>query len=241
MIKPTFRHARPRRAVGVGAWLLRSVAGVCAFCAIALLTYAILAWSNQDEYRSFADADVTPSTLVQPSQIGPITAPTGADDDFAVEMPIVSIPMCAPERITAETIGLNVPVYTMTARDINTDGDVDPEFFDAVAWDSEVGSAPGSDAMNTTYLYGHTSYREAVFNHLKQLATGDIVTIATCNGTLRYEVEDTYTVPKPQLSSDARFIQAVPGRVNVVACYRPRGDELSTTDNIVVQLRPLST
>lgn len=241
MIKPTLRHARPRRAVGVSTWLLRAMAIVLGMVALALAMYAGFGFGSQDDYRSFADAEVTPGVSLQPSVIGPITATSGANDDYSVEIPIISIPMCAPERISAEAIGLNAPVYTMTSADINADGNADPEFFDAVAWDSEVGSAPGTDATNTSYLYGHTSYGEAVFNHLKELELGDVVTITTCNGTLQYEVEDVYTILKPDLTSDARFIEAQPGRVNVVTCYRPRGDEPVTTDNIVVQLAPLST
>ncbi len=206
-------------------------------CAVVFAGFVLVGSLGLVRQPEGSDFEAYPRPSVSEWDVIPsITAPMATYGEV-VPTPEITIPMCEPVRIEAPSIGLDAVVYTMTAADINDDGNVSPRYFDAVAYDGDVGSAPGTDSDNTTYLYGHTSYKEAVFNRIKDLKPGDEVLVTTCNGVLHYLVEDHYTVSKPQLTSNARFKTAQPGRMNLVACYRANGDELRTTDNIVVQLQ----
>lgn len=212
---------------------LKAAFGVCASITVLAFVFGHLGLSNETEVARTA----YPVSSVF-SEVPPITAPLVASLGETVGVPRVVIPVCAPERISSPTISLDARVYKMTSADVNGSGDVDPRYFDAVAFDSEVGSAPGTDAKNTTYLYGHSSYVDnVVFNHLNDLSVGDKVYIDTCSEKLTFVVEDMYTVLKPDLAKDPRFRIAQPGRVNLVACYRAKGNERFTTENIVVQLQ----
>lgn len=84
-------------------------------------------------------------------------------------------------------------------------------------------------------MFGHTWINPAVFNDLKVLQVGDEILLTTQRGVLRYVVELSYTVAKPELTTDSRYAEAVAGRLVLVACYRETGDERVTQDNLVVQ------
>ncbi len=142
--------------------------------------------------------------------------------------------MAAPIRLSAPRIGLDAAIEKYTDAMVKREGGVDPPKLDAISWWTG-GGTPGSNAGNTVYLYGHTWKEPAVFNRIKELRPGDYIFVTTSNGRLRYRVEGSYRVAKPELPTDPRVTEAKPGRLLLLACWRATGKELTTTRNIVVQ------
>ncbi|MDP9394537.1 MAG: class F sortase [Actinomycetota bacterium] len=144
-----------------------------------------------------------------------------------------------PYSLGADSIGLNASVEPYTDEMVrHSDGGVNPRDPYTVAWWSG-GSPPSARATSTAYLYGHTWYRPAVFNRIKELQRGDRVWLTTSEGVLWYEVERTYVVPKSELPDDPRVTKAVAGRLLLIGCYRESGWERRTTENVVVQAQLL--
>ncbi|MEP7205226.1 MAG: class F sortase [Candidatus Saccharibacteria bacterium] len=142
--------------------------------------------------------------------------------------------MAVPTRLSAWRIGLNASIEQYTDQMVKSEGGVDPPKLDTVSWWTG-GGTPGSNANNTVYLYGHTWKEPAVFNRIKELKPGDYIFVTTSNGRLRYKVETSYRVAKPELMTDSRVTAAKPGRLLLLTCWRATGKELTTTKNIVVQ------
>ncbi len=145
--------------------------------------------------------------------------------------PVLAAP---PESVNIPVIAVDdtqVEIYTKEM--VQANGGVNPTSPDIISWWQD-GGMPGEDADNTVYLYGHTWNGPAVFNRLKELEDGDVVHVKTGNGELRYVVNDMFTVAKPELTSDPRVTEGVPGRLVLIACWRETGNEPTTTHNLVV-------
>lgn len=143
--------------------------------------------------------------------------------------------MARPLSLSIPRIGLEAVIEEYTnAMVAASDDKVDPVNFDTVAWWSG-GSAPGVDATNTVYMYGHSWNKPAVFNDLKDLQVGDEIFVTTEKGVLRYAVEFSYQVPKTGLTANDDYKDAEAGRLTLVSCYRETGNEETTKDNLVVQ------
>ena len=79
---------------------------------------------------------------------------------------------------------------------------------------------PGDGSANTTYVIGHSwEGLDAPFNHLSSAAApGDMLTVATETGVLRYAVESVTTYTKSTLK-DSPVWDAVPNRLVLISCY----------------------
>lgn len=124
---------------------------------------------------------------------------------------------------------------------IDKHGNVDPESLQTISlYTGITGCELSLHSKNTCYLYGHSwiPSNPAVFNHVKDMHRGDMATISG-GANLYYKVVDTFTVSKPDMSSDSRVTMAVPGRVLLISCYRPVGyaDNLATVDNVIAVLQ----
>ena len=138
-----------------------------------------------------------------------------------------------PHRLVAPTIGLDAEVETYTDEMVREEGGVNPDSLWRVAWWNGGGS-PHALADNTVYLYGHTWNKPAVFNKIGQLQPGQPVEVRTDQGRVRYRVTGAFVVDKDDLATDPKVTAAAPGRLLLVGCYRQRGDERRTSENIVV-------
>jgi len=175
-----------------------------------------------------------PPTASAPSPVVPPQQPTGPTGAGATGSVARVVPESPPLRLEAPSIGLEAGVSAYTAADVRRNGGVvKPASLWDVSWWTG-GGTPGTGSRNTVYLYGHTWKEPAVFNHLKDLESGDSVYLTTARGRLRYVVEGSFTVLKPQLPGREEVSAAVPGRLLLLACYRETGREQHTTRNIVV-------
>jgi LPXTG-site transpeptidase (sortase) family protein len=165
------------------------------------------------------------------------TATTAAPDRTRVPEPAtgpVVVPASRPVRLEVPTLGLSAAVRASTAAEVAAAGGaVHPTTLWEVVWWSE-GGAPGTDADNTVYLYGHTWREPAVFNGLRRLHRGDEVRVVTAHGVLRYLVDDVFTVTKADFPTAPKVSAVVPGRLLLVGCFRQTGGEVATTRNLVV-------
>ncbi|MFS8118792.1 MAG: class F sortase [Microcoleus sp.] len=169
------------------------------------------------------------TTTTLPSRAQPSESPA-----TAIPAPkLVSVP-AVPLRLSVPRIGLRAAIEKYTDEMVKRAGGVDPPKLDAVSWWTG-GGTPGTDSNNTTYLYGHTWIEPAVFNRIKELVPGDDIFVTTSNGRLRYVVEGSYQVTKPELPNDPRVTAIKPGRLLLLGCWRASGKELVTTKNVVVQ------
>lgn len=139
-----------------------------------------------------------------------------------------------PLLLEVPAIDLKAGITAYTPAEVAAEGGaVKPPTLFSVSWWTG-GGDPGPGAGNTVYLYGHTWKEPAVFNRIKELRAGDRVVVMTTAGRLVYVVDGSFTVDKPDLVSNARVTQALPGRLLLIGCYRATGHEAHTTANIVV-------
>jgi sortase (surface protein transpeptidase) len=140
----------------------------------------------------------------------------------------------SPLRLQIPAIGLTATITAYTsAQVVAAGGAVKPPTLFAVSWWTG-GGDPGPTTRNTVYLYGHTWKEPAVFNRIKELRSGALVVVTTTVGRLVYVVDGSFTVSKPDLVTNQRVTEAVPGRLLLIGCYRATGHEAHTTANIVV-------
>lgn len=144
------------------------------------------------------------------------------------------VPASDPRVLEVPEIKLKATVTPYTPQQVAAhDGAVKPSSLWEVAWWTG-GGTPGSHADNTVYLYGHTWKEPAVFNRIKELRRGDAVFVTTRTGRLRYVVDSSFTVDKPDLSKTPAVAAGIPGRLLLLGCYRETGREEHTTRNVVV-------
>lgn len=144
--------------------------------------------------------------------------------------PVLAAP---PTRLKIPSVGIDAEAEVYTDDMVAVSDGVNPTAPDIVSWWSG-GGMPGDNTETTVYLYGHTWTGPAVFNSLKEVESGAEVTVVTVNGDVVYEVQDKFTVAKPDLVADERYQQVQPGRLVLIACWRETGNEVTTTHNLVV-------
>jgi hypothetical protein len=143
------------------------------------------------------------------------------------------IPPGIPETITIPAIGVRAAVRGVTSAHEHGRWLIIPPMatnadLQRVYWWSER-AAPGTPSTGTAYIYGHACARYALcaFNRLRELAKGDLVTVATGRGALAYRV-----AAKPvRLAKTAAGIGASPiydygvvNRLVLITCgYAPDG------------------
>lgn len=95
---------------------------------------------------------------------------------------------------------------------------VPPETMDGY-WLTPYGK-PGVGSTNTTYVIGHSwEGQDAPFNHLSSAAApGDVFTVVTSAGNLRYRVDSVTTYTKSSLK-DSSIWSVVPNRLVLISCY----------------------
>ena len=144
--------------------------------------------------------------------------PTGSPSAVATaaQGPAASV----PQRITYPSAGMDVVVHPLEppSGDAESRSIVPPETMDGY-WLTPFGT-PGDGSENTTYVIGHSwEGLDAPFNHLSTAAApGDILTVATETGVLRYAVESVTTYTKSTLK-DSPVWDAVPNRLVLISCY----------------------
>ncbi|NCO10435.1 class F sortase [Candidatus Saccharibacteria bacterium] len=160
------------------------------------------------------------------------------------EAPQVVIPASTPLRVGVPKIGVNAEIEVYTPEMRAERGGYNPSTRDIVSWDATISptGAPGTDSQNTVYLHGHSSWVDAVFNNLGDLANGDLALVTTENGTIYYSVVEQFSVQK--VSSDGvvgfadheTVVEKVPGRLILVGCDRTAEDDAQRVSarNVVV-------
>ena len=190
-------------------------------------------------------AAAVPMPKAATSPPSPVSTPQPAASRMVTPATHRVIAMAKPSRLSAPRIGLDAPIDEYNAstleqrrRQTGRTG-VDPPMLDRVSWWSGNNAGiPGTDATNTVYLYGHTWREPAVFNRIKELRPGDTLDVTTPSGRLRYVVvTEPFKVLKPEFASDSRVTLAKAGRLIIVGCYRETGNEVTTTENVVVALQ----
>lgn len=100
------------------------------------------------------------------------------------------------------------------------------------AWWAESG-LPGTDSQQTVVVVGHNySTKDAPFQALRVVQTGDTVVLETAGGTLEYGVESVGPLPKGSLLGANELRANVPGRLILANCDVIDGE--STDDNYIV-------
>lgn len=183
------------------------------------------------------------------SAIPAVTSPAIPDLSEEVHVIEVSAVTCQPTSIVSEDIGLDRAVYHSTTADFWQDGTIDPQYFDAVMWDQNVGGLPGS--ANAAYLYGHHAQNgDAAFNALDNTKVGDTFTLTGDGCELILVVEAIEQIAKDQLGSeDSLYMRAFdqPGRVVLTTCdpsegtYEAEDGQRHARNNLVVVLAPTAS
>lgn len=181
-----------------------------------------------------------PAVESPPPEVPIETSPTPQLEEISQ----VEIPASTPLRLEVPSIGVNaeIEVYTPEMREAR--GGYDPTTRDIVSWDATITpmGAPGTDSQNTVYLHGHSSWVDAVFNDLGDLANGDLALVTTENGTIYYSVVEKFSVPKVSRDGKIGFadhdtvVEKVPGRLILVGCDRTTEDNAQrvSAKNVVV-------
>ncbi|WP_395404479.1 class F sortase [Arthrobacter sp. UC242_113] len=129
-------------------------------------------------------------------------------------------PGTAPQRIIYPAIGMDVAVQPLkpSSSDVESQSIVPPETLDGY-WLTPYGM-PGSGSRNTTYVVGHSwEGLDAPFNRLSTRAgRGDVFTVYTAAGQLKYRVDSVTTYTKSTLK-DSPIWNVVPNRLVLISCY----------------------
>lgn len=133
-----------------------------------------------------------------------------------------------PQRITVKSLGVDAPVIALG---LAPDGSqAVPETLHETAW-WELGSRPGQSGNGV--IVGHAASKGVgVFDDLKDLKTGDRITVVGTSGKARFEVTETYEKPVSEfaeVSDDVYRTEGPPGLV-LMTCGGWDGEAwLSTT------------
>ncbi|GAA3242597.1 hypothetical protein GCM10017691_46810 [Pseudonocardia petroleophila] len=174
--------------------------------------------------------------LVAGCGAAPVAAPAApapaAPATTAVVPPAVVAP-AEPASVAIPSIGVRSDLLHLG---LAADGSAEvPEDYALAGWFRE-GGRPGG--RGPTVLLGHVDSRDgpAVFYRLRDLGPGDVVEVATGDGTVaRYAVDRTEQVPKDEFPTFAVFGATADDVLRLVTCAGDfdRG-ERSYTDNLVV-------
>ncbi|MDQ0619380.1 class F sortase [Arthrobacter globiformis] len=169
-----------------------------------------------------AAAPATASPDPAPNPAGnarPAAQPTAVAGKAATAE-VRSRPGSAPQRIVYPAIGMDVAVHPLkpSSSDVESQSIVPPESLDGY-WLTPYGM-PGSGSRNTTYVVGHSwEGLDAPFNRLSTRAgRGDVFTVHTAAGQLKYRVDSVTTYTKSTLK-DSPIWNVVPNRLVVISCY----------------------
>jgi hypothetical protein len=140
-------------------------------------------------------------------------------------------------HVRVPSVGLDLPVLPLAPED----GVIDPPLLTAAYFLEPYGHPVGAadQAENTLYLAAHSAGRgDDGFDPLltdehrdSALVAGDVVEVATPQGTASYVVERTARVAKEALPSAPGVWDVVPGRLVLITCFQHRG---RATENLVV-------
>ncbi|QDY90792.1 class F sortase [Arthrobacter sp. UKPF54-2] len=173
-----------------------------------------------------------------PAAKAPVVLPAGAAAAGKSAAPAVPVLPAAsvPLRISFPAAGMDVAVHPLEPGRDDTESRsiVPPETKDGY-WLAPFGT-PGAGSTNTTYIVGHSWLdQDAPFNHLStQAAPGDVLTVTTATGVLRYRVDSVTTYSKATLK-DSGVWEAVANRLVLISCYT----EDPWGRNVVVVASPL--
>jgi hypothetical protein len=207
----------------------------------------------------------SPAT-VEPSP-SPSPSPSASEDPPPASLGVPFGQAAPPLRLEVGVIGVAAEVLPYTADHARAGHDgltgeacyqdgvivcVDPPTVTEVYWQRggldgvASGDMPGLQSRGTVYLYGHAgvSGTGAVFDALPSLEPGTVAVVGTGNGRLNYRVEEVFTVPKDQFTTDPRITSQVPGQLLLVSCDHSPGAGVAAggyaVDNVVARLQIVS-
>lgn len=131
-----------------------------------------------------------------------------------------TVAVAPPTRIRIPETGFDSRTRTMA---IASTGVIDPPGFADVYWISDRGSAPGSDAQDTTYFSCHTDHNASPVavrcNALPgAVQAGQHVVVSNANGDITYRIVSVREVRRADFASDESW-NVTPGRLVLVTCY----------------------
>lgn len=143
-----------------------------------------------------------------------------------------------PQRVVIDRLGIDAPVIPIT-----TTGDtlIPPSDPLTLGWWRD-GAMTGS-AVGSSLITGHTVHTGGgALDDLEQLAPGDVITVQTSVGTIRYDVRRVRVYDKGTIAEDAQrlFKQETDhgGRLVLITCED--WDGVQYLSNAVVIARPFS-
>lgn len=141
-----------------------------------------------------------------------------------------------PRRVTIDRLGID---STLVGLKVQADGTLAvPEDFDRAGW-HRAGTAPGD--IGPAVLVGHVDSYEgaAVFYRLRELETGDRVTVERVDGsTVVFQVYGQESVPKDAFPTQRVYGPTADAELRLLTCGGTFDEELrSYEDNVVVYAR----
>lgn len=151
-----------------------------------------------------------------------------------VPTPAGPVAVGVPTRLRIPEAGFDSATRTMS---IAGTGAIDPPGFRDVYWISDRGSAPGTDAADTTYFSCHTDQKASAAavpcNALPgSVRAGQHVVVSNPSGDITYTVTSARTVRRSDFATD-RAWDVAPGRLVLVTCYLENGRR--TDFNLVIE------
>ena len=151
-------------------------------------------------------------------------------------VPSVPTGLYVPTAGIGTSDGKPLPINEYTDAQVAAAGGVvDPPTLQEIDWWSG-GGRPGATPTNTpatnpnkmnytTIIYGHTwrDSNPAVFNNVRTLQPGAVITLTTTSGTFYYKVQQVVVVPKGDFANEPAIQIDQPGRLVLASCYRPPG------------------
>jgi len=187
-----------------------------------------------------ADEGVTPSPTATP-RVTATPSPTVAPTPMPTPTPQPAEPWTFQGAwLEVPCVGISGPITEYTTAML-VDGAVEPAAMDTISWYSGIpGGILSREATRPSYVYGHSWIEPAAFNGVRLMTPGCEAIITTGNGeTLTYRMaQPTFSVSKPELSTDLRVREEVAGRLVLISCYRPDGYDpnAATVENVVALL-----
>jgi hypothetical protein len=173
----------------------------------------------------------TPSPARPAPSASLVTAPTSGS---AAPTASGSVATGTPSRIRIPETGFDVRTLSMAIAD---SGQIDPPGFADVYWITDRGSAPGTNATDTTYFSCHTNHSASVAdvpcNALSEsVRVGQHVVVTNASGQITYRVAAVRQVPRTAFADD-RVWDVTPGRLVWVTCYLENNQR--TDFNLVIE------
>lgn len=141
----------------------------------------------------------------------------------------------APFNVEIETLGIDVPVVPIQLEETTLVPPSDPQ---TLGWWSD-GAVPGAE-HGTAIITGHTVHTGGgALDNLETMLLGDVFTVRTDGGRIRYAVDKVEVFDKERISrASARiFSQEVRGRLVLITCED--WDGTGYNSNVVVYSHPL--